>query len=68
MLDGAMGTMLQHHGFTEEDRRGARFADHRNDLERTLFRRLMPSGDWRDWPAIGAWARDTGRDPVPPTA
>lgn len=25
--------------------------------ERVLVRRMMPSGDWRDWPAIEAWAR-----------
>ncbi len=32
VLDGAMGTMLQRHGFTEADFRGARFADHARDL------------------------------------
>ncbi len=26
--------------------------------ERVLVRRLMPTGDWRDWPAIEAWARE----------
>ncbi|MDR2981461.1 MAG: methionine synthase, partial [Puniceicoccales bacterium] len=31
-LDGAMGTMLQRHRFTEEDFRGARFAGHARDL------------------------------------
>lgn len=36
--------------------------------ERTLVRRLMPSGDWRDWPGIEAWAREIVRDLVPPTA
>ena len=28
VLDGAMGTMIQRHEFTEEDFRGSRFADH----------------------------------------
>ncbi|MHB8891030.1 MAG: methionine synthase [Candidatus Limnocylindrales bacterium] len=32
VLDGAMGTMLQRHRFTEEDFRGERFADHPKDL------------------------------------
>jgi len=32
VLDGAMGTMLQRHRFTEEDFRGERFADHPRDL------------------------------------
>ncbi|HVB77858.1 MAG TPA: methionine synthase [Candidatus Nitrosotalea sp.] len=37
LLDGAMGTMLQRHGFTESDFRGRRFKDHplslRGDLD-----------------------------------
>jgi 5-methyltetrahydrofolate--homocysteine methyltransferase len=32
ILDGAMGTMIQRHTLTEEDFRGARFADHPRDL------------------------------------
>jgi len=32
VLDGAMGTLLQGHGFSEADFRGARFADHPRDL------------------------------------
>ena len=32
VLDGAMGTMLQVHKFTEADFRGERFADHPSDL------------------------------------
>ena len=32
VLDGAMGTMIQRHKFTEEDFRGARFEDHPKDL------------------------------------
>ena len=32
VLDGAMGTMIQRHGLTEADFRGARFADHPRDL------------------------------------
>jgi len=32
VLDGAMGTMLQRHRFTEVDFRGERFADHPKDL------------------------------------
>jgi len=33
ILDGAMGTMVQRHGLTEADYRGARFADHPKDLK-----------------------------------
>ena len=32
LLDGAMGTMIQAHGLTEEDFRGSRFADWKTDL------------------------------------
>ncbi|QDX82922.1 methionine synthase [Denitratisoma sp. DHT3] len=33
ILDGAMGTMIQRHGLTEADYRGARFRDHDKDLK-----------------------------------
>src|SRR5262245_14046110 len=33
LLDGAMGTMVQAHGLSEPDFRGARFADHPSDLK-----------------------------------
>ncbi|MDX9706704.1 MAG: methionine synthase [Azospira sp.] len=33
VLDGAMGTMIQRHGLTEQDYRGERFADHPHDLK-----------------------------------
>jgi 5-methyltetrahydrofolate--homocysteine methyltransferase len=33
ILDGAMGTMIQRHGLTEEDYRGERFADWPSDLK-----------------------------------
>jgi len=33
ILDGAMGTMIQAHKLSERDFRGARFADHRKDLQ-----------------------------------
>ena len=33
LLDGAMGTMIQQHHLSEEDFRGARFADHPFDLK-----------------------------------
>jgi len=33
ILDGAMGTMIQRHGLTEADFRGARFANHPRDLK-----------------------------------
>ncbi|MDD5175943.1 MAG: methionine synthase [Sterolibacterium sp.] len=33
ILDGAMGTMIQRHGLREADYRGARFADHAQDLK-----------------------------------
>ncbi len=32
VLDGAMGTMIQGHGLSEEDYRGERFADHPSDV------------------------------------
>src|SRR5690349_2167967 len=32
MLDGAMGTLIQRHGFSEEDYRGERFADWGSDV------------------------------------
>src|SRR4051794_10504614 len=32
VLDGAMGTLLQRHAFSEADFRGERFADHDRDL------------------------------------
>src|SRR3990167_3136583 len=33
ILDGAMGTMIQGYKLTEQDYRGARFANHRSDLK-----------------------------------
>ena len=33
VLDGAMGTMIQRHELTEDDFRGARFADHAGELK-----------------------------------
>ena len=36
VLDGAMGTMLQAHGFSEADFRGERFRDHPHDLRGDL--------------------------------
>ncbi len=33
VLDGAMGTMIQRHGLSEADYRGARFSDHPKDLK-----------------------------------
>ena len=36
VLDGAMGTMLQRHGLTEEDYRGERFRDSDQDLQGQL--------------------------------
>ena len=33
VLDGAMGTMIQRHKLTEQDFRGARFANHSHDLK-----------------------------------
>src|SRR6187402_1325825 len=32
VLDGAMGTLIQRHEFSEADFRGSRFADHTHDL------------------------------------
>ena len=33
VLDGGMGSLIQQHGLTEADFRGARFAAHRADLK-----------------------------------
>ncbi|MEO1481368.1 MAG: methionine synthase [Myxococcota bacterium] len=33
VIDGAMGTMIQRHGFEESDYRGERFADHSRDMK-----------------------------------
>jgi len=37
-------------------------------VDRTVVRRFLPDGDWRDWPEIEAWARGIAaalaRDPV----
>ena len=30
-------------------------------VERTVVRRFLPDGDWRDWPAIEAWAGGIAR-------
>ena len=30
-------------------------------IERTVVRRLLPDGDWRDWPVIDAWAATIAR-------
>ena len=42
ILDGAMGTMIQRHPLTEEDFRGARFADHPKPLR--VEYALTPAG------------------------
>ncbi len=37
-------------------------------VERTVVRRFLPDGDWRDWPGIEAWAsgiaRELAREPA----
>jgi menaquinone-dependent protoporphyrinogen oxidase len=33
-------------------------------IERTLVRRFLPDGDWRDWQVIDAWAETIARDLV----
>ena len=33
VIDGAMGTMIQHHKLSEADYRGSRFADWKSDLK-----------------------------------
>ena len=45
VLDGAMGTMLQAHKFTEADFRGERFLDHPRDLRKLTEALLL--GDYR---------------------
>jgi menaquinone-dependent protoporphyrinogen oxidase len=39
-------------------------ADFRNVglIERTLLKRFMPEGDWRDWAAIESWAHAIARE------
>jgi menaquinone-dependent protoporphyrinogen oxidase len=34
-------------------------------LERQITERFIPEGDWRDWPAIDAWADDIARRLMP---
>ena len=38
-------------------------------VERTIVKRFLPDGDWRDWPAIDAWTADIAhaleRTPAP---
>jgi menaquinone-dependent protoporphyrinogen oxidase len=34
-------------------------------LERKITERFIPEGDWRDWPAIDAWADDIARRLTP---
>ena len=31
-------------------------------VERTVVRRFLPEGDWREWPAIDRWAQGISRD------
>lgn len=31
-------------------------------VERTVVRKFLPDGDWRDWPAIEAWAAGIARE------
>ena len=34
-------------------------------VERTVVRRFLPDGDWRDWPEIEAWAAGIARELAP---
>ncbi|MBV2235825.1 MAG: methionine synthase [Sterolibacterium sp.] len=59
ILDGAMGTMIQQHGLTEADFRGARFQDHGKDLKGNndllvLTRPALIQGIHEDYLAAGA--------------
>jgi 5-methyltetrahydrofolate--homocysteine methyltransferase len=59
ILDGAMGTMIQRHGLTEEDFRGERFRDHSRDLKGdndllVLTRPDVVSGIHREYLEAGA--------------
>ena len=31
-------------------------------VERTVVRKFLPDGDWRDWTAIEAWATGIARE------
>jgi menaquinone-dependent protoporphyrinogen oxidase len=35
-------------------------------VERTVVRKFLPDGDWRDWPAIEAWATGIARQLAAP--
>ena len=37
-------------------------------VERTVVRKFLPDGDWRDWPAIDAWAAGIARELAAPSA
>ena len=36
-------------------------------VERTVVRKFLPDGDWRDWPAIDAWAAGIARELAAPS-
>ena len=61
-----------HRVFAGAHDRSSTQADRLGAVTRFVARRLIPEGDWRDWPAIEAWAagiaRDFGGAASPPVA
>jgi menaquinone-dependent protoporphyrinogen oxidase len=51
-----------HRVFAGAHDRSSTQADRLGAVNRFVARRLIPDGDWRDWPAIEAWATGIARD------
>ncbi|HEU0236022.1 MAG TPA: flavodoxin domain-containing protein, partial [Candidatus Limnocylindrales bacterium] len=49
-------TPRDHRVFAGAHDRSSTLADRLGTVNRFVARRLIPEGDWRDWPAIEAWA------------
>ena len=69
VLDGAMGTMIQRHTFSEAEYRGERFADWHRDLKgnNDLLTLTQPDGDQRASTAPTSTPAPTSSRPTPST-